>query len=239
MVIERKKGFYRVVVISTAVLILFLGYTCYRLNKERDALTLSLKQEQNRYKALQVKYAEQKTRMATMRRSKLALEGNLRQAQKELKTVQEEKDALAEELAGLEEKYDQKVATLKAHIEKYKENMEKLVENRDAYKAELAETVAVVKERNEMIHELTAEKEDLSLKLQETKATLKRCVKHNARLSVLSEELVTAYENKGVGDSLLHAEPLTQLERVEVEKLIQEYRDRIDDNNLELINPQR
>ena len=216
-------------------LLVYLSYSCHRLVKERNGLAMELESEQNRFKVLQRKYSEQKAQTAALQRAKLAAEGGLRQAQQELATAQEEKDALSRELATVGEK----TTALEERIVRYKEEFEKLVENRDQYKSKLAETVAIVKERNEMIYKLRAEKEDLTGNLQETSSTLNRCVKHNARLSKLAEELISAYENKGIGAALSQAEPFTQLKKVELEKLIQQYRDRIDNDNLELINQKK
>ena len=214
----------------------YLGYTAYGLSKERDRLTADLAAEQRKYKLIQRKYAEQKAVNATLQRGKLAAEGSLRQTQQELEAALADNEKLTRALAGAEKKFEAKIAGLEKNIETYKDQMARLVENRDQYKARLAETVAVVKERNEMIYSLTSEKEALTADLQETRATLRRTVKHNARLAELSEELVVAYEKKGVGDSLLGKEPLTQIEKVEVEQLVQEYRDRIDNDNLKLID---
>lgn len=236
MNLKNKSIVFKVALVLAAGLILFWGYSTFTLIQKKNALALELESEQDRYKALQRKYAEQKAQMAATQRAKLAAEGGLRQARQDLQAEMAEKETLADELAGLEEKYSQKTAKLEAHIEKYKEQLAKLVENRDQYKAKLTETVAVVKERNQMIHKLTAERDELTADLLEKTATLTRCVKHNARLSVLSEELVMAFENKGVGASIMQAEPLTGLKKVEVEKLVQQYRDRIDNDNLELIN---
>lgn len=221
---------------AVAGLVIFWGVATYQLIQERNGLRVALAAEQNRYKMLHRKYAEEKALSASLQRAKLAAEGALRQAQEALETARAEQERLGTELAQVEEKYAQKTVKLEERVEQYKEQLAKLVENRDQYKAKLAETVAVVKERNAMIYTLTNEKETLTANLQETTSTLNRCEKHNARLSVLSEELVTAYENKGVGASILQKEPLTGLKQVEVEKLIQQYRDRIDNENLELIN---
>ena len=219
--------------------IVVLGYFTYRLNQERNGLITELESEQHKCKILQSKYAEQKAQTTTLLRAKLAVDGQMRKIQQELDAVKEAKSSLEKELTGVEEKYNSKVAGLEKRIERYTEQLQKLVENRDQYKAKLAETVAIVRERNEMIYKLTGERDDLTAGLQETTSTLKRCVKHNARLSQLSEEVVTAYENKGIGTSLIQSEPFTQIKKVELEKLIQQYRDRIDNDNLQIIQPKR
>ena len=235
MSVNKKKILaYTFLLLGMGVLIYF-GYSHYQLIKERDTLLVDLDREQQKFKHLQKKYAEQKAQTAVLQRAKLAQEGKLRQAQKELDAMQAEKETLQTELAHAEEKFSGKIVKLEDRIEKYKEQLQKLVDNRDQYKEKLAETVEIVRERNTVIQTLTAEKDELTLNLQETTSTLNRCVKHNTRLCVLAEEVIEAYENKGTGTALLQGEPFTQLKKVEIEQLVQVYLDRIDNENLELI----
>ena len=222
---------------AAVVLLGGLTYNSVQLGRQRDQLLTDLSTEQNKYKLLQHKYAEQKAVIASLQREKITIEGNLEQTRQALVTAEAEKKALLDQLSSGEDQCKQDVVKLEKYVEKYKDQIEQLIENRDQYKAKLAETVAVVKERNEMIYTLKAEKEELTVNLQETSTTLKRCVKHNGRFSQLAEELVMAYEKKGVGDSMLQSEPFTQIKKVEVEQLVQQYRDRIDNENLELISP--
>jgi chromosome segregation ATPase len=217
----------------------YFGYTTHQLIRQRDGLVADLESEQCKFKSLQRKYAEEKAQVAAMQRAKLAVEGSLLQAQRAASSAEEEKAALRKKIADLEAESQRKTAKLEERIVQYAENLEKLKENRDQYKVKLDETVQLVKERNEMIVTLRSEKVELNADFQETTSGLRRCQKHNGRLTVLAEELVAAYENKGVGASLIQSEPFTQLKKVELEKLIQEYRDRIDNENLDLVKPDK
>jgi len=57
---------------------------------------------------------------------------------------------------------------------------------------------------------------------------IQTCMKKNAELYQISVELMDRYRSKGVVDALLQAEPFTQLEKVRINNLLQEYRDKSD-----------
>lgn len=236
---KAKKNMTRIALVLLMGAMVYWGYATYQLIQVRNALTVELENEKRKFKVLQRKYVEEKALSASLQRAKLAAEGQVRQAQQAAADAEAEKKALEEKVAGMEEKYQLKTAKLEERIAKYAENLEKLIENRDQYKAKLFETVAIVKERNQMIHKLTAQKDELTSDLLETRSGLRRCEKHNVRLCKLTEELADSYYNKSVGASLMQAEPFTQLKKVEMEKLVQKYKDRIDDNNLELVKPSK
>jgi chromosome segregation ATPase len=217
----------------------YCGYLNYAIGMERDHLAADLDSSQKRNKIIQRKYAEEKAQVATLQRAKLSIEGQVLQAQQELSRAEQENADLNAKIESAEADCNRKTAKLEREVEKTNENIEKLKANRAQYKEKLAEVVQIVKERNQMIQTLSEKNEELNLDLQEKTSTLDRCGTHNARLTVLSEELLNAYEKKGVGDSLLNTEPLTQIKKVEMEHLIQLYRDRIDNDNLELINQTR
>ena len=234
--IHNKKAYTWIVLSISFLAILYLGYTCYRLNNECEGLKVEIEAEKNRFSALQKKYAEQKAQAAVLQRAKFAAEGELRKAQQTISALQEGKAALEEQVASMEADCQKRTAKLEEGMETYQKNIEALKENRDQYKAKLAETIEIVKERNDMIYKLTAEKDELTIDLQEKNAILSRCEKHNGQLVELSEELVMAYENKGMGTSILQGEPFTKIKKVEIEKFVQLYRDRIDADNLKIIN---
>ena len=217
----------------------YLGRTAYTLSNIRDGLVEDLDAAQNRYQLLKRKYAEEKAQVALLQRSKRAVEGELGLVRNDLAEAQKEKEAMAARMAGMEADVEKKTAALRQRIEQYAERMEKLRALREEDKATLAEYAKMIRDRNASIEKLTAEKSELSNRFQETASTLKRCEKHNVDLVRITEELVEKYRNKGVGDSLAQIEPFTQIEKVQVEKIVQEYLDRIDDGNLEILNQKR
>jgi chaperonin cofactor prefoldin len=68
----------------------------------------------------------------------------------------------------------------------------------------------------------------LKSELKRTYQSLDKSEGNNARLCVIAGELLDRYENKSVIGSLMEKEPFTQIKRVELEKLTEEYRERIE-----------
>jgi hypothetical protein len=54
------------------------------------------------------------------------------------------------------------------------------------------------------------------------------CEEKNVSLMKINRELLVHYDKKGLLDVMLQREPLTQLKRVEIENIVQEYQDKID-----------
>lgn len=69
---------------------------------------------------------------------------------------------------------------------------------------------------------------DLSGKTQE----LQVCQAHNGQLYGLGREMMQKYRDKSCQDALAQAEPFTGLKRVEVENLLETWRDRLDREKL-------
>jgi hypothetical protein len=58
------------------------------------------------------------------------------------------------------------------------------------------------------------------------------CEDNNRKLYELGRELMVLYERQGVGDVLARREPFTGLRQVEVENLMEAYRDKLDEHKL-------
>lgn len=61
---------------------------------------------------------------------------------------------------------------------------------------------------------------------------LKTCQTHNGQLYVIGREMLQKYREKSCQDALAQAEPFTGLKKVEVENLLETYRDKLDDQKL-------
>ncbi len=77
-----------------------------------------------------------------------------------------------------------------------------------------------------------AEKQALAAEFRKTSQSLGRCESHNAALCLIAEELVDKYRKKGVGTILMQKEPLTQIGKVELEHLVQKYREEIEQQKI-------
>jgi len=183
---------------------------------------------------VQKKYVRQKAENSVLQRNKLSLEGRLRKADNDLKKVEQEKQKLVKEMELTESKHLKKIAGLEKQIQKSNTRIVKLKKNRDMYRTRLTETVQKVKERNQTIAGLKADKAELNASLSETEFLLKCCKKHNVNLCKISEDLVSAYHAKSLGKTILQTEPLTQPKKNGLEQLVQEYLGEIDTHNLGL-----
>jgi chromosome segregation ATPase len=92
---------------------------------------------------------------------------------------------------------------------------------------------AAVKGLEEDIEKIKAERADLRNEMDRVRKEIDLCLAHNARLCVIAQELVEKYKEKGVVEALMNQEPLTQIEKVELERFLQEYEQKIRENNME------
>ncbi|WP_028319100.1 hypothetical protein [Desulfobulbus elongatus] len=205
------------------------GYGLYRLDTERKGLRKQVEALGIRGELLQKKYNEQKAVANAMRRAAQEVESRARTMAANLATMEKEK----QHLEGMVAEHEQKLAamqkdceeTVASHEQRYgalQTSFEQLKE----------ESTRIITEKNQHISQLTHERETLDASLKQEIFQRKRCVEQNARFAVLTEELVQQYENKGIFGALGQIEPFTQLKKVELEKMCQEYRDKIDENTL-------
>ena len=69
--------------------------------------------------------------------------------------------------------------------------------------------------------------------LQFATRTKDRYLKNNHTMAATAQSILARYDENGVfADTILRTEPFTQLKKVELEKLIQEYLDKIDDTTI-------
>lgn len=84
----------------------------------------------------------------------------------------------------------------------------------------------------ETVNNLRDKEEESSQRAQEVtrlEGELKTCAVNNVALSELGFEVLTSYENKGFWDRAGQWEPFTQLKRVQIENLVDDYKYLIED----------
>jgi hypothetical protein len=196
---------------------------------ERDALNQNIDDLNSRNALLHKKYKEQKSLNLGLMRAKRTLEGQNAVMKNKVKKVEEEKDAILAEKEALEAKLKERNFASGEKIKALKEEKAKLESDLAAAIKKYDLAVAKhQKEKNRMKDEIT----DLQQDLRMTRHKLGRCEKNNARLCIIGNELLERYENKGVFGSISEKEPFTQLKKVELEKFIQEYKDKIEEQEL-------
>lgn len=87
------------------------------------------------------------------------------------------------------------------------------------------------RERDLTIEKLKSELAGRNQDISEAEQRIEGHLGNNRRLAEIANELLARYENKGIVEAFKEREPLTGLERVELENLVQEYRFEIEDRS--------
>ena len=148
----------------------------------------------------------------------------IKQLQAKLKRTEAGTKQSEAEIKQKAEELDHLKTQLEATSLKFVQAREKSDGLADVYKSSL-----------ETIKQRDAEKEILNSRLAEQREVVGRqsrlvqaCEEKNLALYGLGNELLGKYRSKGVVEALKQAEPFTQIERVRMENLWQEYRDKLD-----------
>ncbi len=223
---SRKK---KIFIAGLTLLILFigyLGYSLYSLNEAHTAQTKELENMEHRAKLLHQKYTAQKAQTAAMQRAKLTVEGLKRQA--EMKA-----EALAEELAALKaakSEVKEEAKALEARIDDLKRTIGNWKKKHGELTEEYLQARKTIAERDDTIITLNDNVAELTSELQFSQRTRERYLKHNQKMAATAQSILARYDEDGAfSKSLLSVEPFTQIKKVELEKIVQEYLDQIDE----------
>jgi uncharacterized protein YlxW (UPF0749 family) len=168
----------------------------------------------------------------------------LQQAQRKLEQektqLQQEKEGLesqVKETSGKLEGAKRASARASAHGATLEKDLKAAEEEKLQLKSKLEETVRLLAEQTEGRFKAESEGKRLSATLSaalsaQEKATA-ACETKNVQLYRYSQEMAARFEKKDALGALLQAEPLTGLKRVEIENLLEEYRDKLDSQKIE------
>lgn len=207
---------------------LFLFIKTIQLKKSNTGLLDDIETMERREVALKQKYSEEKAKANTMQRAKLASDSQIRSLENELETIKKE---ILEENANQSDL----ISGLKKNVNACKNNLAELTEEKDRLSArlneesgKLAEAVEIITKMDGKLVSRQDEITELQSQLTEMVRKVERAVAHNKRLAELAEELLAELDSRNVFTSLLEKEPFTQQKRIRLERMIQEYLDRID-----------
>lgn len=142
-------------------------------------------------------------------------------AQRMLRQMSQERDALQAENAKL-----------KSEVEELNRKLGNQKKSSEAALAKSRDGIAALSENlqktTQNLRQTEAEKTQLQATVVDQAQLIESCEAKNVNLLQVNRELLVDYEKKGFLDAVLQREPLTQLKRVEIENIAQEYQDRID-----------
>jgi len=167
----------------------------------------------------------------------------LRRMQQQLNEIQQQKSALAQEKTVLEEtlkkKHDETESNKRsaASAAARASRLEKDIETANNGQTELRTQLDEAAKRNE---ELSGQRKQLEQDLKNKTVALakqdeqrKLCETNNNELYRIGRELADWYTSKGAMNAILEAEPFTRIKRVEMENLLENYRDKLEGQHLQ------
>lgn len=174
----------------------------------------------------------------------------LRRVQVQLNEMQQQKSALEQEKASLAEQTEEmkkKTTSLEADAAKANVRRIALDKELEGLRKEKSDISEKYQDAAKGLQEMTSKHSEALQALQRKEQEIKRyeaevsrqtrqnqmCETKNAKLYQVNVEQMDKYQSKGVFGALLQAEPFTQLKSVEVENLLQEYRDKLDAQRVE------
>lgn len=199
------------------------SYGQHLLGKERGIHDGKIAELNKKVTVLQKRYTEEHD-------LRVSLEGQKRSHQGELERLRKEHAAMNEE----SEKLKQQLAVLEARNKELGEALSQFDVAWRTWQDKLQQMVGAVRERDDTINLLSAARQRLEGELQGAREQVEHYGANNARLCLIAQDLLTAYQNKGIFRTLLENEPLTQVKKVELEHMVQDYRNRIDQEKVQL-----
>lgn len=203
-----------------------------QLKGEIASLDDVLAKTERKAKGLKKKYAEEKAKGSALQRAKLAADAEKR----ELETTITELKKRTEASQGSK---DRLISQLKGKIGGFEKKLDQLSKRNDGLKNEyflvaskLKQAVGELKIRDADLAKRKGDIQSLTSQLNITMRKLERAVGHNKKLAGLAEDLLVQFDEKGFFSSMLEKEPFTQKKRLHLERMIQEYMDRIDKETL-------
>lgn len=116
-------------------------------------------------------------------------------------------------------------------------SVESLNENAAQQRARMEELVGKFRETATTLRDVETERATVKSQLDARDRELKVCIDRNLALYRINDEVLDRFEDQGFWSSLARSEPFTRLKRVEIENLVEEYRNRADDQRAEVPPP--
>ena len=167
----------------------------------------------------------------------------LRRMQQQLNEIQQQKSVLDQEKTVLEETLKKTHGETESHKRSAASaatrasRLEKDIDAANKEKTQLHTQLDDAKKQNE---ELSGQRKQLEQDLKNTTTALEKqneqrvlCEANNDQLYRIGRELADWYTSKGAMNAILEAEPFTRMKRVEMENLLENYRDKLEGQHLE------
>jgi chromosome segregation ATPase len=199
-----------------------LGYGHIQLGREQQI-------HQNKINEMNKKIALLQKKASDEREARSSVEGRKRSLEAEIEKFRKENGEQAEAVKKLEAEAQSSEAKLKETTEQ----IARMKMARDEVSAQLAQVLQAARDLEGQAKLLASGKQTLETSLAKVNQDLDTCRNHNARLCLIADEMLKKQQSRSTGGSILQNEPVTQIGKVELERLTQEYKERIEQEKLE------
>jgi hypothetical protein len=168
----------------------------------------------------------------------------LHRAQEQIQQLQQDNMALQRAKLGAEEKLKaltgqlddsrKDIKSARAHSAGLNDDLKKMQDVQTALVAKLEETNGVLAamtqkqaETAALVTKRDAELKDANAAIEQNKNNTLACEARNEKLYQYDQALLERYQNKGVWAALIQREPFVGAEKVEIEKTVQQYREKL------------
>lgn len=198
-----------------------LGYGHLQLGREQQIHQIKINEVNRKMALLQKKASEE-------REAKSGMEGRNRSLLAEVEKLKKENADQAEAM----KKSEAEAQSYEAKLKEAGEQLTQMKAAHDEVSAQLAQVIQAAKEIEGQARLLAAGKQTLETSLAKVNQDLDNCRNHNARLCLIADEMLQKQQSRSTVGNILRSEPLTQIGKVELEKLTQEYKDKIEQEQI-------
>lgn len=158
----------------------------------------------------------------------------LMQAQRQVQEATAEREKLVQQVADLEKKLkaseagrdkaEKQLSAKESSLGKFKDSNTGMADMLKTMKTRMEELIGKYREVAQQLKDTELSKAEVEAQLAQKDAEIKRQTEANLKLYVVSLDVLTKYEDKGVWDALFQQEPVTQIKRAEIESIAEDYR---------------
>jgi chromosome segregation ATPase len=166
--------------------------------------------------------------MQQLASERTSLQAENAKLKKDLEEVRKDRDALKNGQQAVERRAKTAEGSLKESISRSQSADQELAQTKE----KLQQLVAKFRETLQTLRDVEAQQTAAKQTLAVRDRDLKSCVDHNMALYKLNQEVLTHLEKQTVWSRVAQAEPFTKIKRVQLENLVDEYKDRADEQRV-------
>jgi chromosome segregation ATPase len=158
------------------------------------------------------------------------------QLQAENARLDKELDDAKKKLAALatdNEALDRQARSSAAALSRSALNADNLEQSLAQQRARMDELIAKFRETATTLRDVETDRSQISERLAARERAFQTCAERNLALHQINAEVLDRLERQGFWASLGKAEPFTRLKRAEIDNLIEDYRNRADDQRID------